>query len=143
MKLHSPLAALAAACVLAGCENPQQASRFSPEETLASMNSVKAFITEQRTMFVSSMQKQLADMDEKIAGLSDAIRTSHHPALAKENLDAIRELRAKLGVLFEHLSKLDAASTNAESWNNAQRTFESEWIALQQAYQLVKTIYAS
>ena len=128
------LAALAAAFVLAGCEQARQVRQLTPEQ----QEMVKNYLAERRAMFIASMQENVTGMDRKLAELSDAIAMLEDNAVADNNLEAVRELRSRFDLLFDNLTKADA-----ESWDGAKRALEWAWRDLRMAYQLVKDLYDS
>ncbi len=134
MKLKYPVAVLAAAFMLAGCEQIKQAGQFTPEPQATA----KTYPVEHRAQFVTSMQENLTDMDRKLAELGDTITMLQDNAVADDQLNALRELRAQLDFLLEDLTK-----SNAESWDEARRIFESAWANLRLAYKVVKATYDS
>lgn len=134
MKLNYPLAALAAAFVLAGCEQMEQARQLTPQQR----ETAQAYLAERRALFVASMQEKLTEMDQSISALGDAIASLEDNAVADEQISTLRESRSELHLLFEDLAK-----ANTESWGDAKRAFESAWADLRLAYKVIKATYDS
>lgn len=156
MKLKYPLAALAAACVLAGCaqtrEARQETTQLTAEDRIATtistvqkqrdvqaaVDNLTAYQAEQRTEFVSSAQEQLTDMDQKLAALGETIASLQNNTFAEEQLSSLRELRSQLDSL---LADMNENESDLESWYETKKAYDSVWADLTLAYQDVKATY--
>lgn len=155
MKRKYMLAVVAAAFALAGCDQSKQAGRPAPEpsadinappaqvqreimktEVKEPLDVTKAYPTENRDMFVASMQQKLTELDQKISDLNDMITSLNTDEIAQATLNSLRELRAQLDPLFEELS-----TSSLEAWDDAKRAFESSLAELEKAYQEAKDTY--
>ena len=134
MKQKYTLAALVAALALVGCEQIRQARQLTPQQ----LEAAQAYLAERRALFVASMQEKLSEMDQSISALGDAVASLEDNANADDQINALRESRSELHLLFEELTKADAAT-----WEDAKRVFESAWAELRLAYQVIKATYDS
>ena len=157
MKLQYPLAALAAAFFVAGCDQSKQAGGTGPEpsadinippavvqrevvlnEVKEAAEAAKTLLTSPRDQFVASMQQKLTDMDQKINELGDSIVVLNENTYANEAINSLWEQRFQLDPLFEELTK-----SSVEAWDDAKLAFESAFAELEKAYQDAKENYGS
>ncbi len=166
MKPIYPLAVLAAAFVLAGCDESklsrqsdsdrnappaqEQATRTEttalppmpePTEIVKQEPKEPADVTQpypadMRDQFVAFQTEHLASMDQNINELNDKILSLNTDEAALQTIESLRELRAQVDPLFEELKK-----ASPEAWDDAKQAYEMAFAELERVYQDAKETY--
>ncbi|MBI3879632.1 MAG: hypothetical protein HY301_06155 [Verrucomicrobia bacterium] len=149
MKLTYPLAALAAALTLAGCDQakPPESTPTPALKTNASAADVKKevkeavdtarnYVADNKDQFLASTEQKFKELDLKIDELGKKAETLTTDAKAEVSraLDALHEQRTELGQKFDDLKK-----SSQEAWKDAKTGFESAWAELEKAYDNAKS----
>jgi len=149
MKMKYPLAVLAAAIAMVGCERQKPADSKPAAEITPPVPEVKAEVKEPvrqaskppepetKDQFVASVQKKLSDLDQKITKLGDTIESLQENTEAKKALENVRNLRAELGPLFDSLKQ-----SRQEAWQEAKKGVESAMANLEKAFEYTRSSYA-
>jgi len=145
MKLKQELIVLAAAAVLAGCDqNRPSSSETKPDttaqdvkkETSEALNTTKDYVVENKDQFIASANQKLQALDAEISRLSE--RAADLKDDAKTEADkTVAALKEKRGVASQKLDELK--QSGKETWNGIKAGFEKAMTELENAYEQTKS----